>query len=174
MRTFLGWILAAALAGCASSGGVAADIDSQVSPQARFGNYKTYTWLAKPEYVSAEAAQFIVDAVDAQLRQRGWTQAEQGDVGVRVQVATVNKQTIENTYTPAGGGYGMMASYGNTTTRAVSYREGTLAIDLFDTAAKQGVWRATASGALPPSKAQTRQMVDDAIKAMFAELPSGP
>ena len=60
------------------------------------------------------------------------------------------------------------------TTRAVAYREGTMVIDLFDTAAKQGVWRAEASGMLPPSKAQTREMVDAAIKDMFAELPTGP
>lgn len=174
MKTALSWLLAAGLAACASSGGSAADIQAQVSPQARFGAYKTYTWLAKPEYVSAEAAQFIVDAIDRQMQQRGWRQAEQGDLGVRVQVATVTKQTIESTYTPAGGGYGMMASYGNATTRAMAYREGTLAIDLFDTAAKQGVWRATASGMLPPSKAQTRDMVDAAIREMFTKLPAGP
>jgi len=173
MKARWGWALAAGLAGCASSGGPSADIETRLSPQARFADYKTYTWLMKPDYVSAEASQFIVDAIDAQLRQRGWTEVEQGDIGVVVQVATQNKQTIENTYTPAGGGYGMMPSYANMTTRAVAFREGTMAIDLFDTAAKQGVWRATASGALPPSKAQTREMVDAAIREMFAELPGG-
>lgn len=174
MKSASALLFVAFLAGCASSGGPPVDIQTQTSTDARFGTYRTYSWLAKPEGVSEEAARYIADAVDAQLRQRGWQQAENGDLAVRVQVSTANKQTIESVYTAAGGGYGVMAGMGTMTTRAVAYREGTMVVDLFDTAAKRGVWRGTATGALPSSQAQVKDVVDTVVKDMFAELPAAP
>ncbi|TWI01900.1 uncharacterized protein DUF4136 [Luteimonas cucumeris] len=174
MKLALGWLLVACLAGCASTGGSSsADVQVQVSDEARFDTYQTYSWLTRPEGAKAEGAQFIVDAIDAQLQQRGWRKAENADIAVRVQVATADRQTIEPVYNAAGGGYGWMAGMGSMTTRAVAYREGTMVVDLFDTASKRGVWRATVSGALPSSQAHTKELVDGVIRDMFAKLPAG-
>lgn len=177
MKFVLGLLFAASLAGCASPGtgaSSAADIKTQVSTEAKFGTYQTYSWLTQPEGASAEGSQFIVSAIDAQLQQRGWRQAENADIAVRVQVATAEKQTVESVYNAAGGGYGWMAGMGAMTTRAVAYREGTMVVDLFDTASKRGVWRATASGALPSSQTHTKELVGKVVQDMFAKLPSGP
>lgn len=176
MKFVLGLLFAAGLMGCATTAdsASAADIQTQVSTEAKFDAYKTYSWLAQPEGATPEGSQFIVGAIDAQMQQRGWQRVPaNGDLAVRVQVATAEKQTIEAVYTAAGGGYGWSAGMGAMTTRAVAYRAGTMVVDLFDTSTKRGVWRATASGALPSSQEHTKVMVDKVIQDMFAKLPAG-
>ncbi len=166
---------ACALSGCASTGGGAAsaDIKTEIAPDAKFSAYKTYSWLTQPEGATPEGSQFIVSAIDAQLQQRGWQKAANGDIAVRVQVATANKQTLESVYS-GGGSVGMMPGVGTMTTRAVAYREGSMVVDLFDTAAKRAVWRGTASGALPSSQEKTKDVVDNVIEDMFARIPTTP
>ena len=166
-------LLAFCLVACASSAPLV-DIQAQASPEGRFSTYRTYSWLTQPEGVSAEGSKYIVDAIDAQLRQRGWRQVEDGDIAVRVQVSTAQKQTLESVYTTGSGGRGPLAGLGSMTTRAVAYREGTMVVDLFDTAAKRAVWRGMASGALPSSQAQVKGAVDTVIGDLFAKLPTVP
>ncbi|MCL1634737.1 DUF4136 domain-containing protein [Luteimonas sp. SX5] len=175
MRFLLVLFLAAGLSsGCATTSGPSADIRTEVAPDAVFSAYKTYSWLTQPEGATPEGSQFIVGAIDAQLQQRGWRKTADGDIAVRVQVATANKQTLESVYSPGGGGRGPMAGMGTMTTRAVAYREGTLVVDLFDLSAKRAVWRGTATGVLPPSQDQVKGVVDSVIKDMFARIPTAP
>lgn len=175
MKFVLGLLFVASLTGCATTSDASSvDIQTQVSTDAKFSTYKTYSWLSQPEGATPEGSQFIVSAIDAQLQQRGWQKTANGDIAVRVQVATAEKQTIETVYNAAGGGYGWSAGMGAMTTRAVAYRTGTMVVDLFDTATKRGAWRATASGALPSSQAQTKVVVDKVIQDMFAKLPTTP
>lgn len=166
-------LLTLCLAACASSPPLV-DIQAQASPEGRFSTYKTYSWLTQPEGASPEGSRYIVDAIDAQLRQRGWQKTEDGDIAVRVQVSTADKQTIENVYSTGSGGRGPLAGLGTMTTRAVAYREGTMVVDLFDTAAKRAVWRGTASGALPSSREQVKNTIDTVVGDMFAKLPTMP
>lgn len=164
-------LLAFFLVACASSAPLV-DIQAQASPEARFSTYRTYSWLTQPEGVSAEGSKYIVDAIDEQLRQRGLRQVEDGDIAVRVQVSTAQKQTLENVYTTGSGGRGPLAGLGAMTTRAVAYREGTIVVDLFDTAAKRAVWRGTASGALPSSQGQVKNTIDTVVRDLFANVPT--
>ena len=169
-------LVALALAGCASTPTVHTDFDSA----AQFANYRTYTWLAKPEGTSPLVQQRIVAAIDAQLAAKGWRQAADGDVGVAAHVATQQQQTLDTVYRgPAwggwgwggrwGGGYGM----GSATTTVRTYQVGTLVVDMFDTKTKQAIWRGSAQGTVPSSPDKANQMVQAGIDKMFAAFPPG-
>ncbi len=168
----LGLVLTAALAGCASSPTVNTDHD----PSAQFGNYRTYTWLSKPEGASPLAQQRIVAAIDAKLQSKGWTQSANADVGVAAHVATQQQQTLDTFYSgPAWGGYRWGGGWGmgSATTTVRTYNVGTLVVDMFDTKTKQAIWRGTASDTIPSSQEKINATVQAGIDKMFADFPPG-
>ena len=71
-------LLTLALAACATP-----RVYTDHDPAIQFGNYRTYSWREKPDKVPALISQRIVDAVDTQLRAKGWTPvADGGDVAI--------------------------------------------------------------------------------------------
>ncbi|TWI04961.1 uncharacterized protein DUF4136 [Luteimonas cucumeris] len=160
------------LSACASTPTTTTD----VSPSADFSNYRSYSWLAKPDVNNPLAQQRIVDGINAQLRAKGWTESADGDVAVAAHVATSQKQTLDTFY--SGGMYGGWGwrggmGMGTSTTRVHTYDVGTLVVDMFDAKTKQGIWRGTASGTVPDSPEKANAAIDAGIAKMFAEFPPG-
>ncbi|AKC85880.1 DUF4136 domain-containing protein [Pseudoxanthomonas suwonensis] len=178
-RSILAAFALVAVAACSSTPTVHTDSD----PQASFGSYRTYTWLAKPEGVSPLVAQRIVDGVDARLRAQGWTQAADADVAVAAHVTTQQKQTLDTLYSgPMYGGWGwarpglyggMGVGMGSATTTVHNYTVGTLIVDLFDAKTKQAIWRGTASDTASSSPDKVNAAVDAGIAKMFEGFPPG-
>ena len=69
-----------------------------------------------------------------------------------------------------GGGYGWGVSYGGGVT-TVEYKEGTLILDLVESAKKQLVWRATIVGTLQDSAEQNTELGNKAIAKAFEDYP---
>jgi hypothetical protein len=147
-------------------------------PGVDFASYKTYYWAMKPQGGSPLVDQRIVDNIDAQLRNKGWTLAEQGDVAVAAHVSSSEKQSLDTFYTgtPMGGwgwrGWGGMGmGMGTATTREHDYEVGTLVVDMFDSKTQKAIWRGTATGTLSSSPDKVDKAVDQALTKMLAKFP---
>jgi hypothetical protein len=171
-RFFLGGAVLL-LAGCASTPTVTTDHD----PAAKFASYRTYTWAATPTTGSPLVQQRIVDGIDARLRAKGWTRAENGQVAIAAHVVASQKQTIDTFYSGTGmGGWGWRGGWGgmgSATTTVRTYDVGTLIVDMFDTGTRQAIWRGSASSTVPKSPEKVNQTVDAALDKMFAGFPPG-
>jgi hypothetical protein len=171
--------LAMTLAACASTPTVTIDHD----PAAQFGNYHSYSWREKAEKAPPLVAQRIVDAVDAQLRAKGWTLTPSGgDVVLAAHVASRQEYELDTFYSdPYWGGWGWYRGWGPgwgmrsgfDTTRVRSYTVGTLVLDMFDASTKQAIWRGTAEGTVRRDPAKLTADIQTAVTKMFADFPPG-
>ncbi|KAF1712086.1 hypothetical protein CSC70_00710 [Pseudoxanthomonas kalamensis DSM 18571] len=176
MKKILGVTAMLALAGCASTPTVHTDSD----PNAQFDKYHSFTWIQRPDAASPLMQQRIVDAVNAQLKAKGWVESADADVAVAAHVATEQKQTVDTFYSaPAYAGWGWYspAWYGvgmaPATTTVRTYDVGTLVVDLFDAKTKQAIWRGSASGTLPSSPEKLQEGMQAGVSKMFADFPPG-
>ena len=84
IRILFAFVLTLALAACSTL-----SVYTDYNPNAQFASYRTYSWRTTPEQVSPLMAQRIVDAVNMQLRAKGWTEvATDGDVAIDASVAS--------------------------------------------------------------------------------------
>ena len=141
-------MLTAIGAGAAS----AQEISTNYVPGTDFSTYKTYKWVA---IEGAEKPDQIVDgqikaAVDAALASKGLTKAtgEAADLYIGYQVA-VQQERQWNAY---GMGGGLRWGGGTGTATSSTIQVGTLALDMYDSAAKSLVWKGQATKTLSPSK----------------------
>jgi hypothetical protein len=151
-------------------------------PAAQFGQYHSYSWREKAEKAPPLVAQRIVDAVDAQLRAKGWTLAPAGgDVVLAAHVASRQEYELDTFYDdPFWGGWGWRGwgpswgmRAGFNTTRVRSYTVGTLVLDMFDAKTQQAIWRGTAEGTVPSKPEKLTADIQVAVAKMFADFPPG-
>lgn len=166
------------LAGCASSPVVHTDYD----PAATFATYRTYAWRQPPPVTNPLVRQRLIDAIEAQLASKGWTQVAEADADIALvgNVATHEEQTLDTFYGgPDWGGWGWQGVGGIAvsgryrTTQIHSYTVGTLVLDMFDTHSMRAVWRGTAEGTVPATPEKVNAAVQKAVTKMFAEFPPG-
>ena len=139
----------------------AQDVKYNYATGTDFGKFKTYRWIDLPnaEKPNALLDEQIRGAIDSSLAKKGLSKAtgDNADVLVAYQVA-VNQEQQWNAYTTGGYGYGGYGwRYGGmgggmTTATSTTLNVGTLAFDVYDTAAKKLVWKGTATKTLNPSK----------------------
>jgi Domain of unknown function (DUF4136) len=133
-----------------------------------FSKYKTYKWVQVKgaEQLNQIADQQLKSAVDAELAKKGLTKTEgdNADLFLGYQVALSQEQqfTSYNTgwgYGPGwGGGWYGAGGGGMSTTTSTTIPIGQLDLDMYDPAAKQLVWRGTATKSLDPkAKPEKRQ-----------------
>lgn len=175
-KHFTALLLTAALAACASTPRVYTDH----APTANFSQYSTYTWSADLQGMSPLAQQRVVEMIDAQLAAKGWRKVtDNGDVTVVARASTQQKQDIDTYYdAPMWGGWGYRSPWmysgmgmGYSSTSVRTYEEGTLVVDMFDTASKQAIWRGTATGTIPENPQKLTEQVQAGISEMFAGFP---
>ncbi len=166
-------VLVACLAACASTPTVYTDH----SPTANFSQYDSYTWSPDLQGMSPLVQERVVAAIDAQLQAKGWRRAaEGGDVTVVVRASTEAKQDVDTYYEqPMWGGWGWRNSWmygpGYPTTTVRNYTEGTLVVDMFDTASKRAIWRGTATGTVSKDPQKNATAVQAGIIEMFEGFP---
>jgi hypothetical protein len=154
MKRLLG--LAPALA-LVSTVAFAQDVSYNYDQQADFTKYQTYKWVqvkGAEQQVDELVAKQIMDAIDRQLATKGLTKAT-GDaadlfVAFQVAVSTEKQLTTWDTgyaYGPGWGGrwYGGYYPGGMTTATTSTIYVGSIALDMYDAAAKKLVWRGLAS-----------------------------
>lgn len=150
-----------------------------------FSKYKTYKWvpIKGADVPNDLTAKRVTEAIDAELAKKGLTRtdADSADlyIGYQTAVGTEKQFTSFNTgwgYGPGWGagwyGYGGMSTsttYGSTSTVYV----GQLDLSIYDPAAKQLVWRGTATKTLDP-KAKPEKKEKNINKAVAKLLKNFP
>ena len=176
-------MIAFLLAGVSSA--VAQDIRYDFDKEKDFSKYKTYKWVPiKGAELPDELTQkTITSAIDAQLATKGLTKTDTDNadlyVGYQTALGQEKEYTSFNTgwgYGPGWGGgwygYGGMSTgttYGSTSTVYV----GQLDLSMYDSAAKQLVWRGSASKTLDPkAKPEKKQKnINKAVEKLLKKYP---
>jgi hypothetical protein len=157
---------------------LAQDVNVNYVPGTDFSKYKTYKWV---EIQGAEKPDQILDtqikqAIDTTLAGKGFTKAtgDTADLFVAYQLA-VNQERQWNSYNT--GGYGAWRYGGGmSTATSTTIHIGTLALDMYDVAAKALVWKGqaskTVSGEKNPEKRQKN--LEKAMAKLLKDFPPKP
>jgi hypothetical protein len=152
---------------------IAQDVTYNAMPGTDFTKFKTYKWVTvegatHPDQI---VEQQIKQAIDSTLGGKGLTrtEADTADLYVTYQVA-VNQERQWNTY---GGGMGWRMGGGMASATSSTINIGTLGVDVYDSAAKQLVWRGSASKTLD-AKASPEKRQNNINKAVTKLLKNFP
>jgi len=163
----------------------AQDVGYNFDQKADFTKYKTYKWVAVKggEPVNELVAKQITDSIDRQLATKGLTKTEgdAADLYVGYQVAIDQEKqmtTFDSGYAMGpgwGGRYygGYYGGGGMSTSTTSTINIGTVALDMYDSASKQLVWRGMASKQLDP-KAKPEKRQKNLDKGMAKLLKNYP
>src|SRR6185436_13840486 len=169
------------LIGCISAS--AQDIKFNFLPGTDFAKYKTYRWARVPnaQYPDQIIDGQIMQAIDAQLMQKGLAKGgEDAELVVTYQAAVDSEKRWNSYSTDMGGwGYGRWGGWGGgmssstTTTTSETIRIGTLAVDIYDAAAKNQIWKGQASKTLGSGKdpAKVNKNLNKAMEKLFKKYP---
>ena len=162
--------------------GFAQDVRFNFDQNADFSKFKTYKWVQMKEMqLDQLVEQQLQSAFDAELAKKGLSKAtgETADLFVALQ-ASISQEKQFTSYSSdfgygpgwRGGWYGGMGS--TTTTGSTStINIGTVALDMYDPAQKQLVWRGTASKTLD-AKAKPEKRQKNMTKAAEKMLKNFP
>ena len=177
-------VAALLLLGCVSA--TAQDIKYNFLPGTDFAKYKTYRWARIPnvQYPDQIIDSQIIQAIDAQLSQKGLTKGgENADLVVTYQAAVTQEKQWNSYSTDMGGwGYGRWGGWGGyggsstTTTTSETIHVGTLAVDIYDAAAKNQIWKGQATKTLGSGKdpAKVSKNLNKAMAKLFKKYPPPP
>jgi hypothetical protein len=155
---------------------VATNYDTSID----FSKYKTYQWvnIDGATYPDQLTDLMIRNAVDSTLRMKGLVRQDSGSVSLFVGYQLATTQDKEWNAYGTGGGYGWRggAGMGMATATQSTVTTGTLAVDLYDPALKQLVWKSTATKQLNPSSdpAKNQKNMQNATNKMFKNFPPTP
>jgi hypothetical protein len=162
----------------------AQDVRYDFDKEKDFSKYKTYKWvpIKGADQVDDLTAQKVTAAIDAELSKKGLTKtdADTADlyIGYQTAMSTEKQFTSYNTgwgYGPGwgggwyGGGMSSNTTYGSTSTVYV----GQLDLSMYDSNAKQLVWRGKATKTLDP-KAKPEKKEKNINKAVEKLLKNYP
>lgn len=151
-------------------------------PAADFSQYKTYNYEAqlgtdeRRGYRSILST-YLIDAMDLQMQQRGYTKSDNPDLLINFFVAREEKIRATQTPTVVGGGYygyrsGYYGAYSGYDTTVTQYTQGTLNIDLVDSRTKTLVWEGIAVGRVTDKARENAQLaVNGAVTDTMARYP---
>jgi hypothetical protein len=152
---------------------VAQDVAYNAMPGTDFSRFKTYKWVpiegaTHPDQI---VEQQIKLAIEKELAGKGLmkTEGDPADLYVGYQVA-VNQERQWNAY---GGGAGWRFGGGMSSATSSTINIGTLGVDVYDPAAKQLVWRGSATKTLD-ERANPQRRQDNINKAVTKLLKNFP
>jgi len=151
----------------------AQDVNVNYVPGKDFSGYKTYKWV---EIQGAEKLDAIVDtqikqAIDKALAAKGLTKATGETAGLFIGYqAAVTQERQWNTYN-TGGPYRFGGGMGTATSSTINI--GTIALDMYDAAAKELVWKGQASKTLSGEKNPEKRQknIDKAMAKLLKDFP---
>jgi len=177
-------IVLALLSACSTPAKIHSDYDQSID----FSQYKTYGYFSpmgieNPNY-SSLLGQMFRDAIDAQMKPRGYVLSNNPDLLLNVSARLEDKTKVTTTSDPMmyGGGYygyrgGMYAPWGGygygTSTHVSQYTEGTVNIDMVDVSQKRMVWEGVAIGRVDEDRKQgeLRENIMTGVAEMFEGYP---
>jgi hypothetical protein len=157
---------------------LAQDVNVNYAPGTDFSTYKTYKWV---EIQGAEKPDQILDtqikqAIDKAMAGKGMAKAagDTADLAIGYQVALTQQQQW-NTYST--GGYGARRYGGGMgTATSTTINIGTVALDMYDAAAKELVWKGQASKTVSSEKDPEKRQknIDKAMARLLKDFPPKP
>jgi hypothetical protein len=162
---------------------LAQDVRYNFDKNADFSKYKTYKWVPIKDAakVSDLVDKQIKDAIDTELATKGLTKVDGDDANLFVGYQpAVGEEKQFNSYSTGwgygpgwgGGWYGGMGSTSTTGTTSTIYK-GQLALDMYDSAGHDLVWRGVVSKTIDP-KAKPEKQQKNLAKAVQKLLKNYP
>jgi len=165
-----------ALAACATL-----QVGSDYDRSASFSGYHYFTWLPRERYGTSNplVVQRAHDAIQARLTQEGFTyvtDAAAADFAVDFTIGARERIEVHSYPAPYAGWYGYPgwwgAPYWGSEVDVRQYREGTLAIDIFDARTHRPVWHGWAKKELSQSDIERSETpIREAVDAVLASFP---
>ena len=164
---------------------LAQDVRYNFDKSADFSKFKTYKWvpIKDASKVSDLVDKQIKEAIDAELSTKGLTKVDGDDanlyIGYQPAVGTEKQFNSYSTgwgYGPGWGGgwygYGGMGSTTTTGSTSTIYK-GQLALDMYDSANHNLVWRGVASKTIDPKAKPEKQQKNlaKAVKKLLKNYP---
>jgi hypothetical protein len=143
------------------------DVKVDHDPAADFGSYHTYGWREGTPAASPEVQEWIVEAIDRELQEKGLRRVE-GEVDLYVSTVAYGQMDVDDraNYVRLRGGWGVITS------DVVESTTGHLIVDLIDAPSDEPVWRGVAEKVFKsPNLNKARKKIEKMIEKMFAEFP---
>jgi Domain of unknown function (DUF4136) len=184
LRVTAALITFALITACSTPVKIQSDYDHSID----FSQYKTYGYyspmgIENPNY-SSLMGQMFRDAIDAQMKPRGYILSDNPDILINVSAKLQDKTKVTTTSDPMmyGGGYygyrgGMYDPWGGygygTSTHVSQYTEGTVNVDMVDVKQKRMIWEGIAIGRVneKETNAELRADIQSGVAEMFENYP---
>ncbi|HET9863351.1 MAG TPA: DUF4136 domain-containing protein [Steroidobacteraceae bacterium] len=180
MKTLLPLLCIALLTACATSIRARSDYDSRND----FSRYQTFAWIAEDplitprgsaEQVSPLNRRRIVEAIESQLAGKGFHKADDpsgADFVLSFTVGARDRIDAQSYPVRFRGYWGWGGTYLGHDADVRTYREGTLAIDVFDARSNQPVWHGWATKRITDRDVENAaQLIPQAVAAILADFP---
>jgi hypothetical protein len=185
MRRVFTTIALTALTLLALGAAVAQDVRYNFDKKTDFSKFKTYKWveIKDASKFNSMVDQQIKQAIDAQLATKGLTKSDgdtadvligyQGAVGQEKEFSSYNSSWGYGPGWGGGGWYGGGPSTGFTTGQTSTIYIGQIAVDMYDPANKDLVWRGTVSKTLDQKAKPEKQEknLNKAMTKLFKKYP---
>jgi len=173
-RLTCGLIVLALVAGCSSM-----SVQTDFSQDVDFSGFQTFKYQDSDKSLAASAPlahQRIVAAIRQEMNASGLTEVdEKPDVSVTYYGSTNEQLQFQTTYMATGfsrrGWRRPGVSVGTSSTRAVTYEQGTLVIDIWATEADQLVWRGVVSDTLSGNPDRNTNKISQGVARAFENFP---
>ena len=134
-----------------------------------FDSYRTYAWRPGTEAGRPQVQQWVVGAVERELKAKGLRKVvdRRADVYVTTHTYATMDQQIRSNYVHLDA-----YDVGVLTAEAIATTTGVLVVDLVDGASERPVWRGMATEVMGlPSMDKVRKKVDKVVRKMFKGYP---
>ena len=149
------------------------------NPEANFAAYKTYNYqesLGTDERSGYRSilSNYLIGATDREMQARGYSRSDNPDLLINFFVNS--KEKIRTSQTPTMGGYygyrgGYYGAYGGYETTVTQYTEGTLNIDMVDSATRTLAWEGVAVGRVTDKVRENLQAAaNEAVSEIMAKF----
>lgn len=168
--------LAALMSSCATGPAIQRD----TNPAALFPTYKTFGYFTplatdRAGYESVFTTR-LKDATRRAMEAKGYVYTERSpELLLNFYANVQNRQEIRTTPAPGYYGYrrGYYGGFGATQIETVTYREGTLTVDLIEAQRKLLVWQATAEGSVSEeARKNPGAAIDTVVAKLMEPLPA--
>jgi len=162
-----------------SSCGPQLTVTSDYDHTANFSQFHTYKIVQLEQQYQA-LSQFnqtrVINAVNAQMLAKGFTQSENPDLLVNITSIMKNQQEIVANSYGYGGGYRPYAWGGgnmSTTVNVQNYTAGSLIIEVANASTKKLLWEGIGNQDIDQPSSNPEQAINTAVQKIMASFPPG-
>lgn len=180
MKTALSLLLLAMLTACTTTMRARSDHD----PRNDFSQYKSFAWIAEDPLITPQDSgvqvsplnrRRIVEAIESQLVAKGFSKAADSsgaDFVLSFTVGARDRINVQSYPVRYRGYWGWGGAYLGRESDVSTYREGTLAIDVFDARSNHPVWHGWATKRISDRDVENAaKLIPVAVAEILADFP---